>query len=76
MEQNKELEKIFSELLDERNKFWVGQMKRETLLRLSIGQMTETFILTKLAEYELRLRNLENGKSRADAYLNLHTPLM
>lgn len=76
MEQNKELEKIFSELLDERNKFWMDQMKAEPLLRFSTGQMTETFILTKLAEYELRLKNLENGKNRADAYLSLHTPLM
>jgi hypothetical protein len=57
---NNELEVVFSELLAERNKSWVGQMKNEPNLRLATSQMTETFVLTKLAEYELRLRNLES----------------
>lgn len=76
MGNNKELEVIFSELLDERNKFWVSQMESEPNLRLSTSQMTETFVLTKLAEYELRLRSLESAKGRSDDYLNMHTPLM
>ena len=76
MRNNKELEAIFSELLDERNKSWVAQMKAEPNLKLSTSQMTDTFVLTKLAEYELRLRNLESAQGRADDYLNMHTPLM
>lgn len=76
MRNNKELEAIFSELLDERNKSWVVQMKAEPNLKLSTSQMTDTFVLTKLAEYELRLRNLESAQGRADDYLNMHTPLM
>lgn len=55
-----QLEIIFSDLLDEGIKFWVEQKKANPDLRLSTNQMTETFILTKLAEFELRLRNLEN----------------
>lgn len=35
-----------------------------------------SFFLNKLAEFEYRLRKLEEGKKRADGYLNLHTPLM
>lgn len=76
MDNNKEMEAVLAGLLDERNKSWVSQMKTEPNLRLSTSQMTETFVLTKLAEYELRLRNLESAQGRADDYLNMHTPLM
>lgn len=76
MYNKKELEAAFSALLDERNKSWTNQMQSEPNLRLSTSQMTETFVLTKLAEYELRLRSLEAAQGRADDYLNMHTPLM
>lgn len=56
-----ELETALSALLDERNKAILEQIRKEPNLRLSLQQMTETFILVKLAEFELRLRNLENN---------------
>lgn len=52
-------ETVLSALLDERNKAVLDQIKKEPNLRLSLPQMTETFILVKLAEYELRLQKLE-----------------
>ena len=55
-----ELEGILSGLLDERNNAVREQMRKEPNLRLSLQQMTETFILVKLAEYELRLKKLES----------------
>lgn len=54
-----EQESILSTLLDERNQAVRDQIKKEPNLRLSLQQMTETFILVKLAEYELRLQKLE-----------------
>ena len=55
-----ELAETLSELLEERNKAVLDQIKKEPDLRLSLSQMTETFTLVKLAEYELRLRKLES----------------
>jgi hypothetical protein len=76
MDNKKELEAAFSALLNERNKSWTNQMQSDPNLKLSTSQMTETFVLTKLAEYELRLRNLEAAQGRADDYLNMNTPLI
>lgn len=55
-----ELENILSSLLDERNNAVRERMIKEPNLRLSLQQMTETFMLVKMAEYELRLRKLES----------------
>ncbi len=55
-----EQEIALSALLEERNKAVLDQIKTNPNLRLTLQQMTETFILVKLAEYELRLKQLEN----------------
>ena len=38
--------------------------------------ITNVFLFKKLALIELRLRELESAKGRADDFLNMHTPLM
>lgn len=40
-----------------------------------MGQ-TVKWVVTKMAAMELRLRELEAGKGRADDFLHMHTPLV
>ncbi len=66
---NKKLEQIKNELNDEYHTY-IGSDKFNNQI------MMNSFLLDKLAAFELRLRNLEAGKNRSDFYLNLHTPLI
>jgi len=60
---NKELDAEMSDIIDQLNSYVYDRIKSEPNLRLSKTQMAETFILTKLAEFQLRLRQLENNKT-------------
>jgi hypothetical protein len=66
---NKELEQVEKEINDEYSAYIKDEKWNNQI-------MMNSFIFDKLAQFEIRLRNIENGKNRADAYLSLHTPLM
>jgi hypothetical protein len=66
---DKEVEKVSNEINNEYS-LYIGSEKFNNQI------MMNSFIFDKLAQFEIRLRNLENGKNKADAYLSLHTPLM
>ena len=62
---------------DEINKEYTDFHHKEHARTGSEYQFTfASFTFNKLAEYELRIRNLEKGNNDAQAYLSLHTPLM
>jgi hypothetical protein len=68
MELNKEIEKIKEQFTAEWNKYSENGFNNQI--------MYNSFVTDKLAEFEYRLRKLEEGNKRADGYLNLHTPLI
>ena len=81
MGNNKELEQIIfgiqkecheyvDKMVDQLGK--QGELKKDTIPQDFIN----IFLYKKLADVELRLRNLESAKGRTDDYLNMHTPLM
>lgn len=68
MENKKELDRVNKELTDEYKEYSKGGYDNQI--------MWNSFVQDKLANMELRLRNLERAQGRADDYLNMHTPLM
>jgi hypothetical protein len=69
MNDTSEFKKISEEIHDELNKYTQGEKFNNQI-------MMNSFLLDKLAEFELRLRRLERGNEKAQSYLNLHTPLI
>jgi hypothetical protein len=73
MELNKEIQAISKEIQKECHDFHDLIKKRDKSIPFEAA--SNVFIYNKLAEFEYRLRKLEEGKKRADGFLSLHTPL-
>lgn len=69
-----ELEKIIDQFKIESRKMY-GVFK-EVYPHKPVSDFNDLFLIQKLAEFEQRLRRLEEGNSSAQSYLNLHTPLI
>jgi hypothetical protein len=65
---SQELEQIGKEIHAEFNKYTQGEKFNNQI-------MMNSFLLDKLAEFELRLRRLEKGNARAQSFIGRNTPL-
>jgi hypothetical protein len=68
MDDTSEYKKISEEIHAELNKYTQGEKFNNQI-------MMNSFLLDKLAEFELRLRRLEKGNARAQSFIGRNTPL-